>query len=588
MATGQAKVNGQEAGERVSLPLLDDPIRRQLAEERARLLREAGLSPGPAAHFKRPVERPFTRAERDHVTVLFGGLTMRHDQMIFAGLRGLGYKPSTLPVPSKADFQAGKEYGNNGQCNPTYFTVGNLVNYLKELRDRHGVPAERILSDYVFVTAGTCGPCRFGMYEAEYRLALRNSGFDGFRVLLFDQGGGLNQASDGLELNPKLFLALINALFVGDLLNEVAYHIRPYEVVPGSTDAAFAEALAVCQEALEAKQYSTVRAGWKTRLLNRLLGQKVGADDLARILDQLRSPHYTRALEKCRDLINERVEVDYTRPRPIVKVTGEFWAQTTEGEGNFRMFSFLEGEGAQVLVEPVATWINYMLHGVVMQCHDRRGLPTDQPPPRRWQLLRRLGAAKRYRGELFLLKLADRILKREFERLRQALGGTAHKLVSQLELQRLGHPYYNSRSEGGEGHMEVAKNIYYANHDLAHMVLSLKPFGCMPSTQSDGAQAAVVSHFPSMIFLPIETSGEGDINAYSRVQMALGEAKVKCKEEFRQVVQRTGYPLEQIQEYVAAHRELRRPVQVIPHHAGVIGQAANFVLHVTERMKARA
>src|SRR5690606_19528811 len=131
-----------------------------------------------------------------------------------------------------------------------------------------------------------------------------------------------------------------------------------------------------------------------------------------------------------------------------------------------------------------------------------------------------------FRGKLMLLNTAGRILRREYERLRQALGGTAHELVDQFELQRLGHPYYNSLAEGGEGHMEVAKNIYYANHELAHMVLSLKPFGCMPSTQSDGAQAAVVSHFPDMIFLPIETSGEGDINAYSRAQMALGEAKV--------------------------------------------------------------
>ena len=35
-----------------------------------------------------------------------------------------------------------------------------------------------------------------------------------------------------------------------------------------------------------------------------------------------------------------------------------------------------------------------------------------------------------------------------------------------------------------------------------------------------------------MIYLPIETSGEGEINAHSRVQMALGEAKTKAKREF--------------------------------------------------------
>ena len=65
----------------------------------------------------------------------------------------------------------------------------------------------------MFITAGACGPCRFGMYEAEYRLALRNSGFDGFRVLLFQQSGGLDQAEveAGLEMNLDFFLNLLNA-----------------------------------------------------------------------------------------------------------------------------------------------------------------------------------------------------------------------------------------------------------------------------------------------------------------------------------------------------------------------------------------
>ena len=56
------------------------------------------------------------------------------------------------------------------------------------------------------------------------------------------------------------------------------------------------------------------------------------------------------------------IEVDRLRVKPIVKITGEFWAQTTEGDGNFKMFPFLEREGAQVLVEPVGTWIMYMIH----------------------------------------------------------------------------------------------------------------------------------------------------------------------------------------------------------------------------------
>src|SRR5690606_8912860 len=115
-------------------------------------------------------------------------------------------------------------------------------------------------------------------------------------------------------------------------------------------------------------------------------------------------------------------------------------------------------------------------------------------------------------------------------RYRRALGGTAHPQVDQRELQRLAHPYYNRKLQGGEGHLEVAKTIYYTAHNLAHMVLSLKPFGCLPSTQSDGAQAAVTAHNPDILFLPIETSGEGDVNAHSRVQMILSEAKTRCRD----------------------------------------------------------
>jgi len=38
---------------------------------------------------------------------------------------------------------------------------------------RKKASAQDILDNFVFFTAGSCGPCRFGMYEAEYRFALR-------------------------------------------------------------------------------------------------------------------------------------------------------------------------------------------------------------------------------------------------------------------------------------------------------------------------------------------------------------------------------------------------------------------------------
>ena len=108
------------------------------------------------------------------------------------------------------------------------------------------------------------------------------------------------------------------------------------------------------------------------------------------------------------------------------------------------------------------------------------------------------------------------------------------------------------------------------------MVLALKPFGCMPSSQSDGVQSAVANHFKEMIFLPIETSGEGEINAHSRVQMALGEAKVKARMEFEQALKSTGKRLEDIKDYVAEHPELRNLFYPVPHVHGYAGVAAQL------------
>jgi len=93
-----------------------------------------------------------------------------------------------------------------------------------------------------------------------------------------------------------------------------------------------------------------------------------------------------------------------------------------------------------------------------------------------------------------------------------------------------------------------------------------------------------MNHFKDMIFLPIETSGEGEINAHSRVQMALGEAKAKAKLEFQQALDATGKRLEDIRTYVAERSELRRPFYRVPHRRGVTGTAANFVLHVGDLM----
>ncbi|MCA9708267.1 MAG: hypothetical protein KDK70_20620, partial [Myxococcales bacterium] len=503
------------------LEVIAQPEVQQLLDEaRERFSQEEGVSfRSVNLQFQRPVEHDFTANQRHHTTMLFGGFTFRHEYLITAHFQRLGYKVEPLPTPNADAFQKGKEYGNNGQCNPTYFTVGNLVQYLEWLRDEQGMSTDQIIRDYFFITAGACGPCRFGMYEAEYRLALRNAGFDGFRVLLFQQKGGLKQGDvkAGLEMNADFFMGLVTTINMGDLLNELANQIRPYETVPGQTDRVLAEALQFLGDAIQSIAPVQV-TGPLRRLMerNRREGALEKLDLLVKFLDLLTTEDYTAPLREVARRMNE-IEVDRLQPKPVVKVTGEFWAQTTEGDGNFNMFRFLQAEGAEIITEPIATWLTYMMWQEKIKAADRRRLDEAEGELKWWELRKRVALDSAYYKKRTVMALVDKVYRREYDRIRGALGGTTHAIVDMFEMERLAHEFYHTRSEGGEGHLEVAKNIYYTVKGIAHMVLSLKPFGCMPSTQSDGAQSAVINHFKEMIYLPIETSGEGEINAHSRV-----------------------------------------------------------------------
>ena len=524
-------------------------------------------------------QKPFTKEQRAHTTVLFGGLTFKHERILKVFLKALGYNPEILPDPSVADFQTGKEYGNYGQCNPTYFTVGNLVNYLKKL-EAGGMSKQEIIDKYVFITASSpCGPCRFGMYQNEYRLAVTNAGFEGFRVLTFEQSKELNQSNfeSGLEINIDFFLALIHAFNIGDLLNEVAYSIRPYEINKGETDRVLEESI----KYLEHELIRIIKPMPAKTLSKDFKGKSL--DSFLKIYNNLFGKEIKIILKKL-EYVGERfdkIEIDRTKVKPIIKIVGEFWAQTTEGDGNFKMFSFLEQEGGAVLVEPVATWISYLIHQGKLNNLDNKGLVANKLNLNFSTKSKKL--FDYYKSKL-MLGLVDRIFNNVYKKMGKAFREIPHELVDQKYLIKLSHEYYNTRASGGEGHLEVGKNIYYHKKALCHLVLSLKPFGCMPSTQSDGAQAAVQGDYGDMAFLPIETSGEGEINAHSRVQMALGEAKRKARDEFQNALEETNITEEKLKCFIENHLELKKPSYKIFKHDKTIGVAANTVYHIKKMM----
>lgn len=473
-----------------------------------------GLPLKEVSQFKLPVDKPFTRDEREDVTLLFAGLTPIHDFLMQGALEGLGYKAQHIPTPDNQSLALGKEYCNRGQCNPTYYTVGNLIKVLKKMRDE-GV--EDIEKKYVYITVGACGPCRFGMYEAEYRKALRDAGFEDLRVLTISQE--FEQEDDekvsGLNRNAAFYIALVKAVMAGDMINELKYKIRPYEIDPGSTEKAVDEAVQILYKAIKN-----------------------------------RSNHFM-ALRKAKKIL-EKVSVDYSRVKPKIQVIGEFWAQTTEGDGNYRLPLWLEEEGCEVVVQPVSGWIDYTFwywkEYLVERVVARKNLKEKLS----------------FAGDLTKMKIAEYLFKFYFNLYRAALGFVMEPLPSQKKMAQLGEKYFNTKILGGEGHLEVAKNLLAIKEKKAHLVISVKPFGCMPSTQSDGVQSKVLSDFKEGLFIPIETSGDGEVNVKSRVQMKLFEARERAKEEFSQFLKEMGMSDEYAKKVVLASQKTGLSVRKLP------------------------
>jgi hypothetical protein len=297
--------------------------------------------------------------------------------------------------------------------------------------------------------------------------------------------------------------------------------------VPGATDKAIAEAKDICRDALLHK---------KSILLALMRAKKLFA----------------------------KVEVDRTIPKPKVSIIGEFWAMTTEGDGNYQLQRFIEKEGAEADIQFVTAWILYNIWEVRFDTASRallRGMDKSKYG---------LGGTGEY--GVFTRKiglfLGDKALRAAFQTFAYAGGFYGYHLPDMDAVAEVAAPYYNNDLRGGEGHMEVGKLILNVVKSKATMTLSVKPFGCMPSSGvSDGVQSLINEKFPGTIFCAVETSGDGAVNFQSRVQMYLFKARQAAQAEFDKALEETGLTVEKLRAFLAEHPKYASALHKSGHYA---------------------
>jgi predicted nucleotide-binding protein (sugar kinase/HSP70/actin superfamily) len=329
-------------------------------------------------------------------------------------------------------------------------------------------------------------------------------------------------------------VTLLKALIAGDVVNLMGYRIRPYETEAGSTDRALEESKRIIADAFM-RRGSLLRALWQSR----------------RVLAQVR--------------------VNRLQPKPKVSIIGEFWAMTTEGDGNYRLQRFLESEGAEVDIQPLTNWLLYNIwehtwdtkRRLTLRSEDGGNFGLKGTNPRK---------------KLALLALAGTALRAAFALYAKAIGLGRYHLSDMDEIATISHQYYDNHLRGGEGHMEVGKLIQSVEQQKAHMVISVKPFGCMPSSGvSDGVQSLVTARHADAIFCAIETTGDGAVNVQSRVLMYLFKARQKAQREYDGLRQSSGRSQENL-ENLAHRRGYARSLFYPPHK--IAGTASNLLLAI--------
>jgi predicted nucleotide-binding protein (sugar kinase/HSP70/actin superfamily) len=346
-------------------------------------------------------------------------------------------------------------------------------------------------------------------------------------------------------MNPTFFWAVVRAILVGDVLNSLGYRIRPYEVQPGAADRALETGKRIISDAFEHGTSLPV------------------------------------ALYKARRELG-KVKVDRTRVKPRVGIIGEFWAMTTEGDGNYGLQRFLEAEGAEPDIQIVTAWLLYMIWQGRYDTAQRANLrgvdkAKDEQGGSKFSL-KGVDVRKRTAS----LWAGERVLRGLFQTFAKAMGLYDYHLPDMDEIAEVSHAFYDNNLRGGEGHMEIGKLIQNVAYSKVNMTLSVKPFGCMPSSSvSDGVQSFITELYPQGIFLPIETNGDGAVNVYSRVQMQLFKAKQQAQKEVDKALADVGMTMDEVRAYLEKHPSMMNPFHRSPHKAGCT--AADLVYEVGAR-----
>ncbi len=410
--------------------------------------------------------------------LVVGGLGWPYDELLAATLArpafGLG-PTETLGALDAEAYDLGRASLPRGQCAPALYTTGALLRTAAERARAAGDAHDaHDAHDATFLALGSCGPCRFSMFDVAWRRALAGAGHA--RLAVHEVASTLDAlvAAVGREAAS----ACLDGILAGDALAEATRRLRPHARAPEEVDRAARRAATTLAEHLR------------------------GGRDVIEALAATRDWH--RTIERATS----------PGPRPLARATlvGEPWSLHVDGDPQLNVTRVLADAGVEVDAPPLALWIAYLLWAVRAPPWSTSGVPSEATR-----------AAAAALEPAFLARFAAAM---------SAAGLVGYALPSIDELEALAAPHLPSTSRGGYGHVEIGLAIRAARDRRAHLVISVKSFGCIPS--SGIGDAILPTALGALPFLSLEVSNDGAAVRESRLALRIGAAREAARAEWEQ------------------------------------------------------
>ena len=403
----------------------------------------------------------FTEEMRKNYTILCPQMSPVHFELLLPAFRAAGYNLVIPEVTSQEAINSGLRYVNNDACYPSLIVVGQLM---------HAIESGNFdMNKTAVLISQTGGGCRASNYIGFYRRALEKAGYPQVPVISINMVG--LEKNPGFKFTPKLVQHGLYAVVFGDIFMRCVYATRPYELVPGSTDA--------------------LHEKWKKRVIKFISQDKI-----------LSHETYKRM---CRTIIRDFDELprkDIVKPR--VGIVGEILVKFHPVANN-HLAELLEAEGAEAVVPDLVDFLLYCMYNSIYKA-------------------KQLGMSKKTaaanRAGINFIEWLRAAARAEFEKSThfdppahiESLARDAKKIVS------IGN-------QTGEGWFLTGEMLELIHSNVPNIVCT-QPFGCLPNhIVGKGVIKKIRHEYPGANIVAIDYDpGASEVNQLNRIKLMLSTA----------------------------------------------------------------